>query len=97
MTPVNVGFFCDCGDFHAFGGYVMAHPRAVLIYECQTTGSKFSAVNLGVWRRFRGARASKSYTPTYFCPLHPRYAGLGKPTSKKAGCLCRKLYEGLSR
>jgi hypothetical protein len=26
------------------------------------------------------------------CPLHPKYAGLRKPTSKKRGCVCKHVH-----
>ena len=27
------------------------------------------------------------------CKLHPHYAGGGKPTSGKDGCICRQIYQ----
>lgn len=34
----NEGFFCECGEFHEFGVYVMAHWDELLIHTCDKCG-----------------------------------------------------------
>ena len=30
-----------------------------------------------------------------YCPVHPKYKGVGAPSSKKEGCVCAEIYAGL--
>ena len=39
-TEIPKGFTCECGKFHDFGVYVMAHWSELLVHTCPECGRR---------------------------------------------------------
>jgi len=52
------GFTCECGKFHEFGAYVMAHTHEELIHTCDNCGRQHGTKQLRVWL-IKGKKGTK--------------------------------------
>lgn len=50
------GFVCECGKFHAFGVYVMAHWNDCLTHTCDECGNQHTVCRGRVYLSRRGKK-----------------------------------------